>query len=336
MGKSSIGWTDLTFNGWIGCEHHGKGCLHCYAEAQNRFYKWNGGQWGKGAPRKVTSPANWMLPLKWNREAEAAGVRRKVFGFSLADWADADGPEGALPWLWALWRATPWLDWQMLTKRAERIKDCLPPDWGEGYPNVWLGFSVACQEDAERGIPELIRVPAVVHFISCEPLVEAVDLDMGRCDIHNRDHVQADDRGEFCNECAADGGTGELSFWHWLDPLNGGISWVIVGGESGGDARPFHLQWARQIVKQCQDTHTPVFVKQLGQRPQGDYYDEGNGDPEHFAARGHDWTADDQEDGHQPPPGALVTLRLGKKQSEKLEEMPPDLRIREFPEVACA
>lgn len=298
--ETGIAWTGKngkTFNGWIGCEHYGQGCVNCYAEAQNRFYKWNGGQWGKGAPRKVTSPSYWLAPLKWNREAEAAGERVKVFGFSLADWADADAPEGALPWLWALWRATPWLDWQMLTKRAERIKDCLPPDWGDGYANVWLGYSVACQEDAERGIPHLLCVPAVVHFLSCEPLVGPVDLtNIGSW------------RGEPLSSLEEIVGHVERRR----------ISWVIVGGESGSSARPFDVEWARSLVKQCRETSTPVFVKQLGA------HIVWNG----CSSPGERWPAgtrtEDTGKGHW-------LVRLGGSHGGNQDQWPPDLRVREFP-----
>lgn len=256
--ETEIAWTDSTFNGWIGCTRYGEGCRNCYAEAQNRHWKWNGGDWGPGAVRKVTSPNKWREPLKWNREAEAAGIRRKVFAFSLGDWADAEGPEGALPWLWALWRATPWLDWQMLTKRAERIKDCLPPDWGAGYPNVWLGYSVACQTDADRGMPHMLNVPAAVRFLSCEPLIEPVDLspwfvgapwNCSGCSGSMRPFAPA------CERCGRSG---------YPAP---DLQWIIVGGESGTSARPFSLRWARSIVEQCAAAGVACFFKQAGAHP---------------------------------------------------------------------
>jgi protein gp37 len=250
---TKIEWTDHTFNGWIGCTRYGEGCRNCYAEAQNKHWKWNGGDWGPGALRKVTSPSKWREPLKWNRDAEAAGERRKVFAFSLGDWADAEGPEGALPWLWELWRLTPWLDWQMLTKRAERIAECLPPDWGKGYPNVWLGYSVACQEDADRGIPPLLRVPAVVRFLSCEPLVGPVDLTR-----LNASHLPGF-HGCVVNAIDKRIGPSGRPFEH--------IDWVIVGGESGHGARPMDLAWARSIVAQCKAAGVACFVKQLGAVP---------------------------------------------------------------------
>lgn len=309
--ETNISWTHSTWNGWIGCTRHGEGCRHCYAEMQNRFYKWNGGEWGPGALRKVTSPANWLKPLKWNREAKAAGERKRVFGFSLADWADAEGPEGALPWLWALWRATPWLDWQMLTKRAERIAQCLPPDWGDGYPNVQLGYSIACQDDVPK-VAELLKVPAAVHFLSCEPLIGPVDLDLRHeCrsgSIGREDHSKCGSR----------------------------IDWVICGGESGGEeARPMHLSWPRSIIEKCRATSTPVFMKQIGVHPQADFYSNDDSDQEHFGERGHEWTPDgwNERDG-QPALDALVTLKISKKLSAQLEEMPPDLRIRQFPKAS--
>src|SRR5476651_1545431 len=111
MKNSKIGWTDHTFNPWIGCQKVSPGCDHCYAEAQNKFRKWNGGTWGPHAPRKRTSEANWRKPLQWNAAAKAAGVRAKVFCASLADWLDNKAPREGRADLANLICATPNLDW---------------------------------------------------------------------------------------------------------------------------------------------------------------------------------------------------------------------------------
>ena len=94
-----------------------------------------------------------------------------------------------------------------------------------------------------------------------------MDLDLPRCDTHDRDELSED--GSFCNECAADGWSGELSFGHWLDPLNDGIAWVVVGGESGPKARPMHPDWARSLRDQCAAAHVPFIFKQWGEWAQG-------------------------------------------------------------------
>jgi protein gp37 len=145
MENSKIEWTDHTFNPWIGCQHVSPGCDHCYAETQNAFRKWNGGTWGPHAPRKRTSKASWKRPIKWDAEARAfkreQGRRPRVFCASLADVFDNRVPKHWREDLFALIRKCKHLDWLLLTKRPENILKMLPPDWGAGYPNVWIGVT---------------------------------------------------------------------------------------------------------------------------------------------------------------------------------------------------
>jgi hypothetical protein len=107
MEESKIAWTDHTFNPWIGCSHESEGCRNCYAETQNAHYHWNGGAWGPGAPRKITSDDNWRNPVRWDRAAQAHGKRAKVFCASLADVFDPEAPAEARVRLWELILQTP-------------------------------------------------------------------------------------------------------------------------------------------------------------------------------------------------------------------------------------
>jgi protein gp37 len=232
--QTKIPWTDSTFNPWLGCTHVSPGCDHCYAESMNRFYGWNGGDWGEKAPRKITAEGNWKVPLKWEREAAQgfkgkSGARHLVFGGDLCDLFDHHGPDGARQDLWSLIRNTPHLTWQLLTKRPQNFRRFLPADWGKGYENVWLGVSV---DDRKHGYPRvdvLRETPARVRFLSCEPLLEDIrDIDLG------------------------------------------GIHWVIVGGESGPKARPFDLAWARALKANCGRNGAAFFFKQLGKVPRED------------------------------------------------------------------
>ena len=244
-----------SFNPWVGCQRVSPGCQHCYAEAMNK--RTGGGNWGPGAPRRVTSESYWRQPLKWNREAEAAGERRKVFCASMADVFDADAPVGALERLWGLIRQTPNLDWLLLTKRPERIADSLPSDWGDGYPNVWLGATAEDQEMADKRIPILLSVPAVVRFLSLEPLLGPVGLTAlrvsERCQgCSEMPRADALEGLEYCG-CTVEGG----------EPLDwGSIDWLIVGAESGPNRRPFEITWLREIAETCISAGVPVFVKQ--------------------------------------------------------------------------
>ena len=177
--RTLIEWADHTFNPWEGCQHAGPGCDGCYAETRDK--RFNGGtapNWGPGAPRRRTSPANWRKPLAWQRDAVATGTRPRVFCASLADVFDnAVDPQWRLD-LAALILATPDLDWLLLTKRIGNIAAMLPADWGTGWRNVWrnvwLGCTVVNQVEADRDIPKLLAVPAVVQFLSMEPLLGPV------------------------------------------------------------------------------------------------------------------------------------------------------------------
>ncbi len=177
MEGTAISWTHNTFNGWIGCSKVSAGCAHCYAEGMNtRFGHAN---WGPGAPRRITSEANWRKPLKWNREAEETGTRVKVFCSSMADVFDTEAPNNVRQRLFELIKMTPRLDWQLLTKRPENFAALLPHDWGQGYENVWLGTTVENQQEGARRIPLLTATPARIRFLSCEPLLG----DLGELDL---------------------------------------------------------------------------------------------------------------------------------------------------------
>lgn len=165
---TKIAWCDQTFNAWMGCTKISAGCDHCYAESltTNRMGL---EVWGKDATRQVTSESYWRKPIQWNADAESKGKRSRVFCGSLMDWAEKHPiAEATRPKLWALIKATPWLEWLLLTKRPGRIVRCLPDDWGEGWPNVWLGTSIENMDVAYRA-DQLRRVPAAIHFISYEP-----------------------------------------------------------------------------------------------------------------------------------------------------------------------
>lgn len=188
MKDSSIEWTTHTFNPWQGCTKVSPGCLNCYAETLN--HRWGRDNWGKGKPRIRTSESYWKQPLKWNRDAN--GSRQRVFCASLADWLDDEIP---IEWLADLLRViheTPNLDWLLLTKRPhnfnERIEKAFEFTHGEGWQslwtqgeapeNVWIGTSVEDQKRSDQRIPDLLKIPAKVHFLSCEPLLSAVALNL--------------------------------------------------------------------------------------------------------------------------------------------------------------
>ncbi len=242
MQNSKIEWTDHTFNPWWGCVKVSPGCQHCYAETLNHRYGFS--NWGpaKTTSRRMMSENYWKQPLRWNKEAGAAGERRRVFCASMADVFE-DHPQVMEPRarLFSLIEQTPALDWLLLTKRPENINLMAPwhgePGMYHGWPaNVWLGTSVENQEQADIRIPELLKVPAAVRFLSCEPLLGAVDITTN----------------------------GYLSAG-WAGATLPGIDWIIAGGESGPGARPMHPAWVRSLRDQCIAAGVPFFFKQWGE-----------------------------------------------------------------------
>lgn len=260
--NSAIEWTHHTFNPVLGCQKVGPGCDHCYAEG---WAKRSGlVTWGPGETRRVTSDAYWRQPLKWDREAKAAGERRRVFCASLADVFDNAWPEGVRDRLWALIKATPNLDWMLLTKRPGNIAKMLPDDWGGGYRNVWLGCTVVNQEEADRDIPKLLAVPAAVRFLSMEPLLGPVEIGWAL------GHAVAIAAGFLERGCFAPG----------LEKLRA-LDLIIVGGESGHGARPMHPDLARSLRDQCVEAGTAFHFKQWGEYAWAERID---GDPSTLTA----------------------------------------------------
>lgn len=261
--NSKIEWTDHTFNPWMGCTKVSAGCKHCYAETlmDHRYKKV---QWGPQGTRVKTSVEMWRKPYRWNKDEwseclqcgwrgcsdDAEGVcagcghpkwavytktRQRVFCASLADVFE-DNPQ-LVEWrvqLFDLIETTPNLDWLVLTKRPENVLKMVPQRWLENWwlDHLWIGASVENQEQADKRIPELVKIPARVKFLSCEPLLEKVDLDL---------------RGK-------NYGIG-----------NEFVNWVICGGESGAGARTIQPDWVRSIRDQCTSLDIPFFFKQWGE-----------------------------------------------------------------------
>jgi protein gp37 len=259
--QTAIAWTDHTFNPWWGCQRVSPGCEHCYAETFSRRVGLK--VWGPTTERRFFGDEHWAEPIKWNRKAAEEGVRRRVFCASMAD--VFENRDDLLPHrarLWVLIASTPHLDWLILTKRPQNVEamaraaashnwDAEPPHVVTPWPrNVWLGTTAEDQQRADERIPALLGVPAAVRFVSYEPAIGPVDFTR----IRNGGKLFAPFNA--------------LRRW---DPGNGepttGIDWVIVGGESGGGARPFDLAWARSAVAQCYGAGIACFVKQLGAFP---------------------------------------------------------------------
>lgn len=251
--NSAIEWTDHTFNPWWGCTKVSPGCTHCYADTLSHRYGHD--VWGPKADRRFFGAKHWVEPLKWNRDAEREGQRRRVFCASMADVFEqhmlpevAGKQHEARCVLWETIERTPWLDWLLLTKRPENIGLMVPWTWLHCPPhNVWYGTSVEDQQRAAERIPRLLDVPAVVRFLSCEPLLGPLDL------------------RPWLWEAAGPA-------WAGSNVADPGIHWVITGGESGAHARPCDPDWVRSLRDQCLEVNATVpgaiafFHKQWGGR----------------------------------------------------------------------
>lgn len=197
--------------------------------------------------------------------------RPRVFVNSMSDWLDAEVPIEWLAYLLETIHLCPNLDFQLLTKRPENWEtrimsslkhiEAIPDDWssrapetktgeminewlGENPPpNVWIGTTVEDQTRADQRLPNLLQIPARIRFLSCEPLLEKIDLRIPQL------------RG------AMDDPRFGGNFRDFREALH----WVIAGGESGGQARPTHPDWFRSLRDQCAAAHVPFFFKQWGE-----------------------------------------------------------------------
>jgi protein gp37 len=169
--QTGIQWTEATWNPWHGCHKVSPGCDNCYMFTEKKMY-------GQDGDKVVRSKTKFNDPLKWVRSGKPP---KMCFTCSWSDFfiSEAD------PWreeAWNIIRKTPGIVYQILTKRAGRIRSCLPPDWGMGYPNVWLGVSVEGQRQRQR-LSTLRGIPAITRFVSFEPLIDYMDwVDLGGID----------------------------------------------------------------------------------------------------------------------------------------------------------
>lgn len=314
MGKQTgIQWTDATWNPWIGCQRVSPGCDHCYMFSEMKRY----GRNPEHARR--TNAATFNAPLHWKEP-------RLVFTCSWSDFFIAEADEWR-PEAWDIMRRTPHLTYQVLTKRPTRMRD-----WFRKHgwlPNVWAGVSVESQDQAHR-LDVLAEIDAPVRFASCEPLLGPVD--MSKWLYRFPGGINAAD-GEYDEAWGPD------------------LHWVIVGGESGPKARPFDLEWPKQIVDQCDAAGVPVFVKQLGAFPcipmrlgpsLGDIFDDWF---ETFSTNGGriqyweptndgDWARLHSWENRMPVVGSMKRAYLRDRKGGDWDEWPEDLRVREMPATA--
>jgi protein gp37 len=243
MGESTgIEWTHHTWSPWWGCTKVSDGCKNCYADILSN--RWGFKIWGPNADRRFFGDKHWNDPLRWNRAAEKAGERRRIFPSMCDPFEAREDLIAPRARMFELIDKTPWLDWLLVTKRPENIRDMWPVSPGcalkrRHFQNVWLLTSTEDQATAHQRIPELLKCCDLVPVLglSAEPLLGPIDLTpfAAHSQVHN------------------------------AIPLD----WVIVGGESQNGARPMHPDWARKLQNQCAVADIPFFFKQWGEYVSG-------------------------------------------------------------------
>jgi protein gp37 len=259
--QSCPGSNGLTarFNPWWGCTRVSPACAHCYADSAAKRFG-NAGLWEADGERRFFGEKHWAEPLKWNRKAEKEGKPKLVFCASMSDVFEQhlDPTTNALmdeerDRLWDLIEQTPWLTWQLLTKRPENVNEMVP--WEFEWPrNVWIGTSIESSRYSHRA-RYIAATGARLKFLSCEPLLGslfagAITKPCREC---SGRAVYMDDEGAF-QPC--DQGRHPLSLQ--------GIGWVIGGGESGPHHRPTQLVWAKELLIAAKHRGIPFFWKQWG------------------------------------------------------------------------
>lgn len=304
MSTSKIEWTDETWNPTTGCAKVSAGCKNCYAEVMSKRLAGMGQEkyqgimtdGGRFNGRVRTHDDELSRPYTWKKP-------RKVFVNSMSDLFHEDVPFTFIYKVFMTMERTPQHTYQILTKRPERMLEFLK-DYAQivdAVPNVWLGTSVENQDAANERIPHLLKCPAAVRFLSCEPLVGQVDL---------KPYLWLGTNDNWCGECGSGGRYMISPCDHFCNFKK--IHWVIAGGESGPGARPMHPLWARILRDQCAEAGIPFFFKQWGMWVYlPDVRDASSKNEIVFTSEGKEMvmTAD---------PTAVIMKKIGKAQSGNL------------------
>lgn len=248
--KSSIEWTEATWNPVAGCSIISPGCTNCYAMKMAARIEAMDATLGhvphyRGLTKRTKAGAVWTgkmavapdsiltLPLRWKRP-------RRIFVNSMSDLFHEGVADETIDRVFAVMALAPHHTFQVLTKRAERMMGYMAGNavrdsalaagspWP--LPNVWLGVSAEDQRRAEERIPHLLATPAAVRWVSAEPLLGPLRLDG----------------------------------WLRSKPHDVTLDWLVAGGESGPGARPPHPDWFRSLRDQCAAAGVPYFFKQWG------------------------------------------------------------------------
>lgn len=248
---SKIEWTDRTWNPITGCSKISEGCKNCYAEVMTSRLCAMGVKKYENGFDKVTFHEDALEePLKWKKPS-------RIFVCSMSDLFHEGVPFEKLEKVFNIMHAADWHTFLLLTKRPERMGKFLSWYYGADLrpvSHIWLGVTVENQEQADKRIPYLLATPAAKRFVSVEPLIDCIDLKYVL--IKKSD---APERGK--PDVTIDALKGWFGgFYNERTKLD----WVIVGGESGPNARPMKKEWVLNIKRQCDEQGVQFFFKQWG------------------------------------------------------------------------
>ena len=358
---TGIQWADSTWSPWRGCSKISAGCQFCYADKGSKRNPKVMGVWGPNGTRVVAAESYWHQPYQWDREAKASGVRRRIFPSLCDPFEEWDGlmtdAKGNVLWqkngeivsagqttpglvfgekkaamndvrqrMFRLIDETPHIDWLLLTKRPENIRKMWPEN-RHSYTakdnqrhtyreNVWLIASTENQEQADIRVPELLKCGDLVPVLglSCEPLLGPITIDEIAFCLCCSSYYRAD-----LNKCPHCGD--ERARYYGLS--ESGLKWLIVGGESGPQARPCNVEWIRSIVQQCRDADVACFVKQLGANVVA---------PNDCVSDWFDQCSHLCQEPTERFQGALGRIHgINHPKGGDIQEFPEDLRVQEFP-----
>lgn len=336
--KTGISWTDSTWNPIRGCSRVSAGCVNCYAEKVAARFGGTDPRTGKSMPYagltdrhgrwngRVTLVEEHLTdPLRWKKP-------RRIFVNSMSDLFHENVRDEWRDQIFAVMALASQHTFQVLTKRPERMRayfadsnvekrvrqqtiqiqgkgetDFFMDQWP--LPNVMLGVSVENQATADERIPLLLETPAAVRFVSYEPALGPIDFSY-----HGARGLAVYREAETVREQV---GSGRYPGQIFDRPGRRGLvrfggsqlDWIIVGGESGPNARPFDIEWARSTVAQCKEAGVKCFVKQMGA-----------------------YTIQEESNPGVQYAGHSI-MRFKDRAGVDPSEWPEDLRVQEFPEL---
>lgn len=263
---SEIEWCNKTINPIVGCSKASPACDNCYAERMAKRLQAMGTRGYEGV---VNEKGNWVGKLNFIESELEKPARwkkpKRIFVGSMTDLFHENVKSEWIDRIVGMAKDNPIHTFIFLTKRAERMNKYFTD--GSEYlelldvRNIWIGVTAENQKQARRRIPILLDTPASKRFVSIEPILEHIDLNNLSVGDESYSHVKIYS-SLACIKSTFTNFTTDNDSWH--EEIVG-LDWVIVGGESGHNARIANPKWVLNLKQQCEDSNVPFFFKQWGE-----------------------------------------------------------------------